>query len=186
MEAVVDIGAKRVQRNAALAVELRSRHLRAAEAARALHPDSLGAALHRGLDRLAHGTTERHPARQLLGHAERDELRVRLGILDLENVQLDLLAGQLLQVTADAVGLGAPPADDDSWPGGVDVHPHSVAGTLDLHLGDTCTLHSALQHPADRHVLGDVLLVELVRIPPALEVGRDAKPEPVRVHFLPH
>jgi hypothetical protein len=34
-----------------------------------------------------------------------DQLRVDLGVLDLEDVQLDLLAGQLLEVAADAVGL---------------------------------------------------------------------------------
>src|SRR5580700_1984808 len=49
VEAVVDVRAQRVQRHPALAVELRARHLRAAEAARALHPDALGAALHGGL-----------------------------------------------------------------------------------------------------------------------------------------
>src|SRR5579864_4516525 len=49
VEAVVDVRAQRVQRHAALTVELRARHLRAAEAARALHPDPLGAALHRAL-----------------------------------------------------------------------------------------------------------------------------------------
>src|SRR6516225_1971384 len=45
VEAVVDIRAQRVQRHPALTVELRARHLRAAETARALHPDPLGAAL---------------------------------------------------------------------------------------------------------------------------------------------
>ena len=45
---------------------------------------------------------------------------------------------------------------------------------------------AALQQPPDRDVLGDVVLIELVGIPPALEVGRDAQPEPVRVHFLAH
>src|SRR4029077_9551733 len=41
VQAVVDVGAQGVQRDPALAVELRAAHLRAAEAAGALHPDSL-------------------------------------------------------------------------------------------------------------------------------------------------
>src|SRR5262249_23542267 len=45
VEAVVDVGAQRVQRHPALAVELRPRHFGAAEAAGALDPDALGAAL---------------------------------------------------------------------------------------------------------------------------------------------
>src|SRR3984957_19612857 len=186
VEAVVDVGPQRVQRHPALAVELRAGHLSAAEAARALHPDALGAALHGRLHGLAHGPPERHPAGQLLGHALRDELGVRLRVLDLEDVQLNLLAGQLLQVATDTVRLGAAAADDDPGTGGVDVHPDPVPGALDLHLGDARALHAFLQHPADGYILGYVILVQLVGVPPALEVGGDAKPEPVRVHLLPH
>src|SRR5580704_2755742 len=79
VEAVVDVGTQRVQRHPALAVELRPGHFRAAEAARALHPDALGAALHGRLHGLAHGPPERYPAGQLLGHALGDQLRVGLG-----------------------------------------------------------------------------------------------------------
>src|SRR5690349_8361306 len=132
VEAVVDVRAQRVQRHPALAVELRPRHLRAAETPRALDPDPLGAALHRALDRLAHGPPEGNPAGQLLGH------------------------------------------------------PLPVPGPLDLDLGDAGPLHAALQHAADGHILGHVLLVQLVGVPAALEVGGDAQPEPMRVHFLPH
>jgi hypothetical protein len=84
------------------------------------------------------------------------------------------------------VGFGAAAADDDARPRGVDVHPDPVPGALDLHLGDAGPLHAALQHPPDGHIFRDVVLVQLVGIPPALEVGGDAQPEPVRVHFLPH
>src|ERR1019366_4315642 len=137
VEAVVDVGAQGVQR----------------------HPDALGAALHRGLHGLAHGAAEGDPAGQLLGHALGDQLGVDLGVLHLEDVQLDLLAGELLQITADPVGLGAAAADDDAGPGGVDVNPHPVPGPLDLDLGDARPLHAALQHPADRDVFRNVVLV---------------------------
>src|SRR5262249_20168562 len=162
VEAVVDVGAQRVQRHPPLAVELRARHLRAAEAARALHPDPARAALHGRLHGLAHRTAERHPARQLLGHALGDQLGVDLGVLDLEDVELDLLAGELLQVAADPVGLRAAPPDDDAGPRRVNVYPDPVPGALDLHLGDAGALHAALQHPADGDILGDVILVQLV------------------------
>src|SRR6185369_14127221 len=186
IEAVVDVRPERVQRHPALTVELRPGHFRAAEAPGALHPDALGAALHRGLHGLAHGPAEGDPAGQLLGDALRDQLRVHLGVLHLEYVQLDLLAGELLQVAPDPLGLGAAAADHDAGAGRVDVHPDPVPGALDLDLGDARALHAALQHPADRDVFRDVVLVQLVGVPPALEVGGDAQPEPVRVHFLAH
>src|SRR5271165_696558 len=184
VKAVVDVRPQRVQRYASFAVELRARHLRPAQAPRALHPDPLGAALHGALDRLAHGAPERDPAGQLLGDALGDQLGVDLGVLHLEDVQLDLLVGQLLQIAADAVGFSAAPPDDDPGPSGVDVHPDPVPGPLDLDLGDAGPLHAALQQAADGHVLGHVFLVQLVGVPAALEVRGDTEPEPVRVHFL--
>ena len=63
-----------------------------------------------------------HAAGELLGHALGDQLRVDLGVLDLEDVELHLLAGELLELAADAVGLGAAAADDDARTRGVDVH----------------------------------------------------------------
>ena len=142
--------------HAALAVELRARHLGAVEAARALDPDALGTGAHRGLHRLAHGATELHAAAELLGDTLGDQLRVDLGVLHLEDVQLDLLAGELLEVAADAVGLGATAADHDARTRGVDVHPHAVTGALDLDLGDAGPLHALGQQPADGDVLADV------------------------------
>jgi hypothetical protein len=68
----------------------------------------------------------------------------------------------------------------------VDVDLNPVGGPLDLHLGDAGPLHALLQHAADRHILGDIGLVEFVGVPPTLEVGRDAEAEPVRVNLLTH
>jgi hypothetical protein len=68
----------------------------------------------------------------------------------------------------------------------MDVDPDPIHCPLDLHLGDASPLHAALKQPPDGDIFLDVVLVQLVGIPPALEVGGDAQPEPVRVHFLAH
>src|SRR6478752_8628969 len=191
VEAVVDVRAQRVQRHPALAVELRARHLRAAEAARALHPDALGTGAQRGLHALAHGATERHACRQLLGDALGDQLRVDLGVLDLEDVQLHLLARELLELATDAVGLGAAATDDDAGARRVDVDADAVTRALDLHPRDAGPLHALGHELADRDVLLDVVAVTLTRLgavgePPALVLGRDAQAEAVRVDLLTH
>src|SRR5690606_26447391 len=92
VEAVVDVGAESVQGHSALAVELRAAHLRASQAARDLDPHALGAGALRTLEALAHGATERDTGAELLRDALRDELGLGLGVLDLEDVELDLLA----------------------------------------------------------------------------------------------
>jgi hypothetical protein len=97
-----------------------------------LDTDALGTGAHGGLHALAHGATERHAAGQLLGDALGDELGLDLGVLDLEDVELHLLAGELLELAADAVGLGATATDDDARTRGVDVDADPVTGALDL------------------------------------------------------
>src|ERR1700759_4691949 len=92
VEAVVDVRAQRVQRNPALAVELRPRHLGATEATRVLAPDALHARrLERRLHALAHRPAEAHAVGELLGHPLRAQLGIALGVLHLEDVQLALL-----------------------------------------------------------------------------------------------
>ena len=151
-----------MQRDPALAVELRAGHLGAAEATGALHPDALGAgAASRSACALRIARRKRHAAGELLGDALGDQLRVDLGVLHLEDVQLHLLAGELLQLAADAVGLGAAAADDDARTGGVDVDADPVTGALDLDLGDAGALHALGHQPADRDVFLDVVAVAL-------------------------
>src|SRR6202020_982319 len=63
---VVDVGAQRVQRHAAFAVPLHAGDFGAAETARAVDADALGAQTHRRLHRALHGTAECDAALELL------------------------------------------------------------------------------------------------------------------------
>src|SRR5690606_19603000 len=114
----------------------RPRHLRAAEATGALDTYALRAAAHGRLQRLAHRAAELHTTRQLLGNGLRHQLRVDLGVLDLEDIQLHLLTGELLELAANPVGFGAATADHDARAGGVDVDAYAVARALDLDAAD--------------------------------------------------
>src|ERR1700690_2881471 len=61
-DAVVDVGAQGVQRPAALAVPFKAGDFSAAEAARAVDADALGAEAHRRLHGALHRATERDAA----------------------------------------------------------------------------------------------------------------------------
>src|SRR6478735_1873224 len=115
-EAVVDVGADRVQRHAALGVLLRAAHLRAAEAARALHLHACGATADGRRERALHGAPERDAVLQLLGDRLGDELRVQLGALDLVDVDVHVLLGHAVHFFAERVDLDAGLADDDAGP----------------------------------------------------------------------
>src|SRR6185437_932525 len=182
---------ERVQRHTALTVELRAAHLGAAEAARHLDADTLGAGALSALQALAHRAAEGHAGGELLGDALGDQLSVGLGVLDLEDVQLDLLARELLEVGADALGLGATTTDHDARTGGVDVDADAVAGALDLDAGHAGTVERGLQQRADLDVLSEVVAVTLTLLravgePARHVVGGDSQTEAVRVDFLTH
>ena len=167
MEAVVDVGAQRVQRHATVGVALGARHLGAAQATGDLDLDALGAGAHGAGQRALHRAAEGDAVLQLLGDRLRHQARVELGALDLQDVDLDLLAGDPVQVAAQLVDLGAGLADHDARPRRVDV---------DLHLGgvlaDRDVRQAGVREPAD-DVLADLrVLVQVVREVPLVEPVR--------------
>src|SRR5699024_7525350 len=142
------------------------------ESARALHTDPLDLGRpHRGLQGFAHRTTEGDAVRQLLGDALRHKLGVGLGVLDLENVQLHLLTSELLEPATEPIRLRTTSTDHDPRTRRVNVDTNPFAGTFDLHLGNTRTLHAGRQELADLDVLGNVVRILFVGIPAGLPVS---------------
>ena len=134
---------------------------------------------------------EAHRERAQAWFALRDELSVSLGVLHLEDVQLDLLSGELLEVGTNALGLGATATDHDARTGGVDVDADAVTRALDLDAGHTGTVELRLQELADLDVLGHVVGVTLARLgrvgePTRHVVRGDAEAEAVRIDLLAH
>ncbi len=185
-EAVVDVGAQRVQRHAAVAVALGARHLGAAEAAGDLDLDPLGARAHRRGQGALHRAAEGDPVLELLGDRLRDQLRVELGALDLADVDLDRLLRDPVQLATQGVDLGAGLADHDPRPRGVDVDRDLAALLDDRDVGEAGVRELVLDVVADRQVLdqqvGEVALVEPVRLP----VVDVADPEALGVDLLSH
>ncbi len=110
-----------MQRHAAVGVAFGTGHLGAAEAAGHLDLHALGSRAHRARQGPLHRASEGDPVLQLLGDRLGHELRVELGPLDLEDVDLDLLFGDAMQVATQRVNFGARLADHDARPGRVDV-----------------------------------------------------------------
>src|SRR5882724_49508 len=100
VEAVVDVGAHRVQRHAAVGIGFGAGHLGAAEATGDLDLDALRTGAHCACQRTLHRAAEGDAVLQLLGDRLGDELGVELGTLDLEDVDLDLLARHPVEVLA--------------------------------------------------------------------------------------
>src|SRR5258708_2316234 len=128
---VVDVGAQRMQRHAALAVPLHARDLGAAQATRAVDADATGAEPHRRLHGALHGTAEGDAALQLLGDAVGDQLGVDLWLADLDDVEADLALGHLGDIGAQLLDIGALLADDDAGTRRMDGDARLLGGSLD-------------------------------------------------------
>src|SRR5688572_403686 len=110
-EAVLDVGAKRVQRHAPLAVPLGTRDLGAVEASGARDLDALRAQAHGVLHRTLHGAAEHDALLELAGDRVGDELGVQLRLPDLLDVHVHGHAHELLQRRAQAFDVLALLAD---------------------------------------------------------------------------
>src|SRR4051812_49244746 len=185
-EAVVDVGAERVQRDAAFAVPLVAGHFGAAQAARAGDPDALGAELLRGLDGLLHRAAEGDAALELGGDVLGHQLRVGLGLADLDDVEEHLVLREGLQLLLDALDPGAALADDDAGTRGVHVDLHLAGGALDLDLADAGLAELLLHVLAQADVLMEPARVVLLLVPLGVPRADDAEAEPDRIDFLTH
>src|SRR3954469_2890376 len=155
-EAVVDVGADRVQRDAALGVRLRTAHLGAARPPAALHLDPLRSGADRGGERALHRAAEAHAVLELLGDRLRDELRVELGPLDLVDVDVHGLVGHAVDVLAERVDLDAGLPDHDPGPRGVDVDRDPLRVLADQDVGQARVRELVLDVLADLDVLEQI------------------------------
>ncbi len=186
-EAVVDVGADRVQRHTTLGVALRPAHLAAAEAAAALDLDSLCARAHRRGERALHRAPEGDAVLQLLRDRLRDELSVELGPLDLVDVDVDGLAGDRVQLLAERVDLDARLADHDARAGGVDVDRDPLLVLADQDVGQPGVRQLAVDVLADADVLEDVVgELLLAGVPVRLPVVDDTDAQAAGMDFLAH
>ncbi len=173
--------------HAALAVLLRARHLRAAQAAAAADLHALGARADRRGQRPLHRPPERHPVLELLGDRLRDQLGVELRALDLGDVHLHVLRRHRVQLTPQRVHLGAGLADHDAGPGRVDVDGDPLLVLADVDVGEAGVRELAVDVVADLHVLHQRVR-ELLRRHEPVRLPRvdDADPQAARVDLMSH
>src|SRR5829696_943775 len=178
--AVVDVGAQRVQRHATFAVPFHAGDLGAAQAARAVDADALGAQTHGRLHGALHGATEGDAALELLGDVLGDQRGIDLGLADLDDVERHLALGHLVEV-------GALLADHHARTGGVDGDAGALGRTLDDDLGHARLAQPLAQHLADVDVLVEHLgIFAAFGVPPGVPGAVDAEPEADGIDLLTH
>src|SRR5262249_1151172 len=185
--AVIDVGAQRMQRHPALAVPFHTRDLGPAAASRAVDADAAGAQAHPRLHRALHGAAEGDAALELLGDRFGDQLGVELGLPDLDDVDDHVGLGELGDLAAQLLDVGALLADHDPRARGLHRDPALLVRPLDHDLGHRRLLEILHQLLADLHVLVQQLAVlALARVPARIPGAVDAEPQADRIDLLSH
>src|SRR6185295_11153458 len=186
-DAVIDVGAQRMQRHATFAIPLHPSDFRAAEATRAVDTDAFGAETHRRLHRAFHGAAERDAALELLRDRFGDQGGIELGLADFDDVDDDVRGGDVGDLLAQLVDVGALLADHDAGARRMDRHAALLVRTLDHDPGDGRLLQFLVQHLADFHVLVQQLAVfVLACVPTGIPRPVDAEPQPDWIDLLTH
>src|SRR3954454_20524522 len=129
--AVVDVGAQRVQGNAAFAIPFHARDFGAAETARAVDTNAFGAETHRRLHCPLHGAAECDAALELLRDRFSDQGGVQFRLADFDDVDDDVGIGDVGNPLAQLVDVGALLADHDAGTRRMDRHAALLVRTLD-------------------------------------------------------
>jgi hypothetical protein len=168
---IVDVGTESVQGSATLFEVLATCDFSTADTAGDGDLDTLGTGTHGGGDGVLDGTTILDAAFNLFGDVLSNEDGVHLGALHLADVDLDILAGELLEFLAQFVDLGASTTDDETRTGGVDGDGEQFEGTLNINLGDASLGETGVEILTNLVVLNELLFksssAKPVRIPSA-------------------
>src|SRR4051794_17329721 len=148
-----------MQRHAAFAIPFHARDFGAAETARAVDTDAFGAKPHRRLHRALHGAAERDAALELLRDGFGDQGGVEFGLADFDDIDDDVGGGDLGNLLAQLVDVGALLADHDAGARRMDGHAALLVRTLDHDPGDRRLLQLLVQHLADFDILVQQLAV---------------------------
>src|SRR6185295_911463 len=185
--AEIDVGAQGMQRHAALPVPLDAGNFRAAQPTRAIDADAEGAQTQGGLHSALHGATEGDPTLELLGNGLGHEGGVDLRLSHLDDVEMHLRRGQLCQLAAQLLDIGALFADQHARPRRVHRHPAFLVRALDHHAGDAGLAPLLQDMVANMHILVQQFAVLAAAGEPATVPGAiDADPQTDRINLVTH
>ena len=138
-------------------IRLHARQFRATQAARATNLDPFRAEILRRLQRFFHRAPERHPAFELQRDVFRDQLRLDLRRLDLDDVHIDFLAGHLAHLFLELVNFRAFAANDHARTRGENGDAATVRRALDQNPRHGGRFEFLLQQLADFAVFAQQL-----------------------------
>jgi len=186
-EPVVNLGAKRGERDGAQLGTFGPAHFRATKTTGEQDLNAPGTAVHGLLQRPLDRAAKAGPLLELLGDVLADQLGVDFRPGDLFNLDIDPASGERLQLFLDPLDFRPLATDDHARAGGEEDDLHGVAGAFDLDLGDAGERVLFLDELADLEVFDqEVAEFMLVGVPTTAPVLVNADAESGGMGLLAH
>ena len=134
---------------------------------------SLGSGLHGAEHRLLHRPSESHPVLDLFRHRLGYQVGIQLGLLDLQDTQLNPLADKGFQLRPHLIDPLPPSPDDDAGAGGMDGYGDLIRLAFYFHQGNTSFGISGINSLPKLEVFLQEVDIVLVGIPLGLPVAYD-------------
>lgn len=171
---------------AALLEHLRTSHLGAVKTTADLNLDTLGAHAHCRCDCHLHRATVSHLVFDLASDVGRYDLSVEFRTLDLVDVDLNLLVGELLELLLKSVDILAALADDKARTRGGDRYGCHLERALDDDSRHACLRKTSAEILTDFRVFEKSLTVFLSAIPVGVPAADHAEAVADWINFLSH
>jgi hypothetical protein len=134
---IVNIGTEGVQRGATFFMFFCTRYFCACQTTADTDFDAFGSCTHRPLNGTFDGATVVDTGFDLLGHLFANDIGIKFGLTDFEDVDLYIFAREQFEFFFDEVNLLAAFADNNTGTAGVDSDGNALHGALDSDTADT-------------------------------------------------
>ena len=148
-------------------------YLSTTQPTRATDSHALGPSLHGAEHGLLHRPAESHAVLDLLGYRLSYQVGIQLGLLDLQDTQLNPLADKGLQLRPHLIDPLPPSSDDDAGAGGMDGYGDLIRLAFYFHQGNTSFGISSSYSLPKLEVFLQEVDIALVSIPLGLPVAYD-------------
>jgi len=133
-KSIIDIGAEGMQRNPALTIPFRTRHLSTTKSAGTGNPDTLGAEFESGGHAFLHGPAEGDPAFKLKGYVLSYKLSIKLRLANLIKKKKNLFGSERRKLLLYGFNFRPFFTDDQAWSGSMNVDFDFIRSPLNLYL----------------------------------------------------
>jgi hypothetical protein len=133
-----------------------------------------------------HGTAERDTCLKLLCYLLTHQTRIQFWALDFEDVDLNILLGNLFDFFLEAIHFLTTTANHNTWTAGVDGNGDALQGALDDNLGNTTTCDTCFEVFADTLVFDKLVSVIVAAVPVGIPTFGNPETESDRMCFLSH